>query len=143
MKKQQVDLSLLGWMRTYSNVVSEFVIFGSPATNKNNKTPTKSGALVGSVYAQQYSKLFSKQIEEYKYLINGVPFDNAELLWVFKCYYSNPSADVSLDLIFDLLEHHGIITNDKTLRNYLALGSEFDKELPRVEITILGKGNGR
>lgn len=143
MKKQQVDIKLLTSVRTYSNVLAEFVIFGSPATNKNSKVPTKSGALIGSKYAQQYSDLFSKQIERYKYMINGIPFDDADLLWVLKCYYSNENSDVSLDLIFDLLQHHGVITNDKTLRNYLALGSEFDKELPRVEFTILGKGNGR
>lgn len=140
--KNQKKLSIKALMRqTYSDVLTEFVIFGSPATNKNSKVPTKGGHLIGSKYATDYTNIFAKQIERYKSKIEGIPFDDPSNMWIFECYYNNVNADVSLDLVFDLLEYHGLVTNDKTLRNYLVIGEHFDMELPRIEFTILRAKN--
>lgn len=135
---QKKSLILKNLIETYTDFAKkgEFIIFGSPATAKNNKSITGRGALVYGKAARQYSSLFAKQIERVKYLINDIPLDKKEYFWLFDVWYSSPLSDASLDLVFDLLQYFGVITDDVTLRNFAVNSENLDKEIPRILITI-------
>lgn len=135
---QKKSLILKNLIETYTDFSKkgEFIIFGSPATAKNNKSITGKGALVYGKAARQYSNIFAKQVERIKYLIDGIPLDSKKYFWLFDVWYSSPLSDASLDLVFDLLQYYGIITDDVTLRDYAVISENLDKEIPRILITI-------
>jgi hypothetical protein len=64
------------------------------------------------------------------------PLDNPAYLWVFEIWYSSKRSDASIELIFDLLQAEGVISNDLTIRKYVVLAEHFDAHMPRTVISI-------
>lgn len=115
-------------------MISEFIIFGSPARKSNSRIFTGTHSLLG-VSAQAYTNVFNKQIERLKPNL-PYPFNDRSYLWVFELFYSDVRSDASIELIFDLLQYAKIVDDDVTVRNYVVLSEELDKELPRAKIRI-------
>ncbi len=118
--------------------LGNFVIFGSPATAKNTRVVTRGGSFMGKE-ANRYVRMFGEQLEKQKEFMNGIPYDDESYLWFFDAWYENEKSDVSLDLIFDVLEYHGLISNDVTIRNYVVFAEKRDKVLPRLNVKIFGE----
>ena len=89
--------------------------------------------------ANRYVRMFGEQLEKQKEFMNGIPYDDESYLWFFDAWYENEKSDVSLDLIFDVLEYHGLISNDVTIRNYVVFAEKRDKVLPRLNVKIFGE----
>jgi hypothetical protein len=116
-------------------LVSEFIIFGAPARKSNSRIVTAGGMYVLGSSANSYVNIFDKQIKRLKGTIPA-PLDNLSYVWTFEIWYSDMRSDASIELIFDLLEHNGIVSKDVTIRNYIVLAETLDKELPRCEIKV-------
>jgi hypothetical protein len=84
---------------------------------------------------QAYANLFAKQVARIKERMSVFPLDDPDYLWIFDLYYQRTSADVSPELIFDLMQEHGLITNDNNIRSYMCRG-HIDREVPRAIISI-------
>lgn len=121
-------------VRTNFLLKSEFIIWGAPARKSNSRIYTGTHFLLGAS-AQAYTNIFEKQIVRLKKSIQ-YPIDDRDCVWIFNIWYSDTRSDASVELIFDLLQNTGIITNDVNIRNYIVLSEELDKELPRTEIKI-------
>ncbi len=116
------------------DLIAEFVIFGSPARKSNSRMYVNESFILGKS-AQKYINIFEKQINRLKGFL-PVPVDNKSYVWLFEIWYSDVRSDASIELIFDLLQKYGIVSNDVTIRNYIVLSEELDRELPRTKIKI-------
>lgn len=85
--------------------------------------------------ANAYTNIFDKQIKRIKEWLN-VPLDSSSYVWTFEIWYNDVRSDASIELIFDLLQHSGVVSNDVTIRNYIVLAEHLDRELPRTDIKI-------
>jgi len=110
-------------------------VFGSPARKSNGRTIVGNSISLLSPAAMSYDNIFEKQIKRIKENLD-IPIDDKRYIWVFEIWYSDVRADASIELIFDLMEKYGLVTNDVTIRNYLVLSEELDKELPRMRVSI-------
>lgn len=120
---------------SYSPMI-DFIIFGSPS-RKSNSRINFSNISIPSKYATEYLKLFAMQIEKIKEKYKDIiPLNDVNLHWYFKIYYSNKLSDASIELIFDALQKHNIVTNDNIIRDYHVDAKEYDKITPRVEIKV-------
>jgi hypothetical protein len=135
---QQEGKDLLCMMIDNYHEVANFVIFGSPATAKNSRVVTTGGSFANKE-AVRYARMFGEQLERQKEFMSGIPFDDESYIWFFDIWYQNEKSDVSLDLIFDVMEYHGLISNDRTLRNYMVFAKGRDEYLPRINIKIFGE----
>jgi hypothetical protein len=122
-------------LRGYS-LIRSFIIFGSPARKSNNRIYTGTNFILGKS-AQSFIMLFKRQINRIK--LDGKPFDRRDYFWTFEIYYNCKSADASIELIFDTMEHNKVITNDVNIRNYIVLAEELDYITPRVKIALYKK----
>lgn len=121
-------------------LIDSFVIFGSPASSKNNRAWTGNSLVLGE-QAQNYCNIFDKQILRIKKNISA-PYNMRDYLWVFEIWYENEKSDASIELIFDLMQKNIIIFNDNTIRNYLVLSESVDKITPRLIISIFKAKDG-
>ena len=121
-------------VRNGFDLVTEFIIFGSPGRKSNSRIYVNDSFILGKS-AQKYVNIFEKQIKRIKGML-PIPMDNKSYLWLFEIWYSDVRSDVSVELVFDLLQKYGVVTNDVTIRNYLVLGETLDRELPRVEVAV-------
>ena len=131
-KKQKYVVTAL--LKKAYSLVASIVIFGSPASSKNDRIWTGKHFVLGEG-AQQYENLFKKQIVRIIPQI-ALPFTDTAYFWVFEIYHNDIRADASIELIFDLLEKFNVVYNDVTIRNYIVLAEELDRELPRTIIKI-------
>lgn len=116
-------------------MLDSFTIFGAPARKSDSRQfIPKLKRLVLGKSAQQYQAIFDKQIERLNLKVKNLTDPN--LLWVFYIYYNNKSADVSIELVFDFMQKHGVIQDDVIIRDYIVFGGIWDYELPRTTIKI-------
>jgi hypothetical protein len=130
-KKDQSQVVLRGY-----SLVNSFTIFGSPARKSNSRVYTGTAFILGKS-AQAFVTLFKRQISRIKFA--DIPFSRRDFFWVFEIWYNCKSADASIELIFDAMEHNGIVDNDVNIRNYLVLAEDLDYITPRVKITLYKK----
>ena len=113
-------------------------ILGEPGRKSNQRrivrnNKTGKAMLIKSQKALDYSASFLAQVpEETKRGIGGPKEPLA--LWAVIHYASN-RPDVSTELIQDLLEKAGVISNDRHLKQLIIFGS-IDRENPRVELRL-------
>lgn len=123
-------------IETHFSLVSDFIIFGAPARKSNSRIYSGKGSvLLLGKSATQYNNIFAKQIERLKEDIPH-PLDNTSYVWTFEIWYSSSRSDASVELIFDLFQKYGLVSNDVTIRNYIVLSEELDRELPRIKVSI-------
>lgn len=126
-------------LRHETTLIADFYVIGSPARKGNNRINTGNRSIKG-IEAQEYSKLFNKQVSRFIPIFNKeLPLTRSEYFWVFDLWYKNTLSDVSIELIFDLLQKNKIVINDNKIRNYMCFGNHFDKEFPRIRIRVYGE----
>lgn len=132
------ELPLVPHQENFS-CLARFTIYGSPARKSNSRMYTGSHFVLGKA-AAAYANIFAKQIRRVQARLHlPLPFDDPSLYWVFSIWYNRRTADASVELLFDLMQEHGLLTNDVTLRKYAVLAEQFDAEVPRTTIAIYKK----
>lgn len=116
----------------------QFQVYGQPARKSNSRRivtnrRTKKPMVIKSEAALEYSAEFLSQVPGWAKLGLGGP-DEPLLLWAV-VYYKSNQPDLSVELIKDLLQEAGVISNDRYIRGELLFG-KVDRENPRILITL-------
>lgn len=117
------------------DIILRFVLYGSPASMKNQRSFTGSSFVLGKE-ARSYVTLVEKQIRRLKERHKIFPLDIRTYHWHFDIGYENPLSDASIEILFDIFQHNGLITNDNNIRRYSVDASILDKVTPRTIVTI-------
>lgn len=114
----------------------DFYIIGANS-RKSNQRRIIGNRSIKSLAAMEYGGLFNKQFDKLRFDII-TPLVRSDYFWVFDLWYANPKSDVSIELMFDLMEKKGLVVNDNKIRNYMCLGEVLDKEFPRTRVRVFG-----
>jgi hypothetical protein len=120
-------------IRNYSKVFS-CTILGAPASSKNSRQ----GKFL-SKSARKYENLFKKHIERLGDELKDFPLYDTNYFYYFEIFHERESSDADIELIFDMMQKYGMITNDNIIRDYWVNATSIDKEIPRTNIFIYKK----
>ena len=119
-------------------LVSEFVIKGKPGRKSNSRQivrnpKTDKPMVIKSSVALSYAKQFGKQVTDEMKV--GVGSEKEVLAVWANMYYPSNRQDISIEMITDLMQKHGIISNDRWVKCHLLFGA-IDRDNPRVHIRL-------
>ena len=119
-------------------LLMEFEILGEPGSKGNSRqivTNQNTGRpmVIKSRKSLEYEHIFNMQVNGSMALGLGSPEERLAI-WVL-VYYRSHRPDVSIELIKDLMEKAGIISNDRYIKAHFIFG-EIDKNNPRSLIRI-------
>ena len=119
------------------DLMVEFTIQGEPGRKSNQRriVKGKSGKpiIIKGEKAMKYAESFLAQVPEEARLGLG-DLHHPVALWAH-IYYASNRPDVSTELIQDLLEKAGVVSNDRWIKTLVIFGS-VDRENPRVELKL-------
>lgn len=119
-------------------LVADFTIKGKPGRKSNSRRivrnkKTKVPLIIKSADALAYADDFARQVTDDIRL--GVGNDKEILaVWAHMFYPSNRQ-DVSIEMITDLMQKEGIISQDRWIKSHIVFGA-IDREDPRVRIKL-------
>lgn len=137
MPKKKIELPIFFPTDEYEAAL-EIQISGQPQSKANSRQivtnpHTGKPMVIKSKAALEYTKTFLKQITgDMQQGLGSI--DNPLLLFVV-VYYKSNIPDLAIDLIKDLLQKSGVISNDRWVKAELVF-SRIDKLNPRTHITI-------
>ena len=121
----------------YEHVLS-IEITGQPARKSNSRRivtnrKTKKPMIIKSEAALDYTDEFLRQVPGWAKLGLGGP--DEPLLLHAEIYYKTNASDISVELIKDLLQEAGVISNDRYVKAEMVFG-RVDRDNPRAMLTI-------
>ena len=133
---QSADAGMISPIRAQS---VSFTVLGVPASKSNRRRAavnprTGQRMSIKSKEALKYCEDFALQVPpEAK---QGLGSQTALLRGIISVWYPALRSDVDVELIWDLLQKCGVVTNDRWIREKFIYGAEIDPANPRVEITV-------
>ena len=112
-----------------------FTIHGKLASMKNRRIPSKHNPYVTHVNkdCRMFGNEFAVQLPRTAQLSLGSP---SQMLGAcITVYYPSMRADLDCAYVYDLLEKHGVVANDRYIRQKCET-ARIDKKNPRVEIEV-------
>lgn len=115
-----------------------FTILGKLVSAKNRKIQTRSGHVFKNPEVVRYERDFRAQVpSECRGLLLGSLAE--PLSATVKVFYPSRRSDLDCALVYDLLQHTGVVANDRYITEKHEYG-DVDPSNPRVEIEIQRRG---
>lgn len=114
------------------------IVYGQQPSMKNrNRIIRREGklAIIHSKVAYSYQQAFEEYIKVKPEWKIGVGDKEHQLAIYVALYYKSFQSDSSIDLILDLLQKHGIIKNDRWVRQKFYWAG-ISKEMPRLHFRL-------